>query len=123
MFSALHAFRHLEGYRDERQQRKIPHPARPNSRHAHRQAQKLHQPGAARRKEGRIHRVRTLERYGLATETEPGRWVVSDRAESALKELGERNDIIKTMHQALANHGLAGKRGMSQYVCHGEKSG
>lgn len=29
-----------------------------------------------------IGRVRQLERYGLATELEPGRWLVSDRAES-----------------------------------------
>jgi type IV secretory pathway VirD2 relaxase len=67
-----------------------------------------------------IGRVRRLERYGLAIETEPGRWTVSDRAEATLKELGERNDIIKTMHRALADHGLAEERGVSQYVRHGE---
>jgi type IV secretory pathway VirD2 relaxase len=50
-----------------------------------------------------IGRVRTLERYGLAAETEPGRWIVSDKAEAALRELGERNDIIETMHRALAD--------------------
>lgn len=66
-----------------------------------------------------IGRVRTLERYGLASEIEPGRWQVKDRAETVMKELGERNDIIKTMHRALADHGLADERGPTQYVRHG----
>jgi len=38
-----------------------------------------------------------------------------------LRELGERNDIIKTMHRALADHGLADERGPSQYVRHGSE--
>jgi len=70
-----------------------------------------------------IGRVRSLERYGLATELEPGRWVVSDRAEVALKELGERNDVIKTIHRALTNNGLAEERGVGQYALHGDGSG
>jgi type IV secretory pathway VirD2 relaxase len=68
-----------------------------------------------------IGRAKHLERYGLATEAEPGRWVVSGRAEATLKELGERDDIIKTMHRALADHGLADERGASQYVPHGSQ--
>jgi hypothetical protein len=56
-----------------------------------------------------IGRVRRLERYGLA-----------NRAETTLKELGEHNDVIKTMHRALADHGLADERGVAQYVRHGE---
>jgi len=51
--------------------------------------------------------MKRLQRYGLASEHKPGRWTISDRAEATLKELGERNDIIKTMHRALADHGLA----------------
>src|SRR5262249_49653664 len=70
-----------------------------------------------------IGRARTLERYGLAAETEPGRWIISGKIESTLRALGERNDIIKTMHRALADHGLAEQRGLSQYVCHSESSG
>jgi hypothetical protein len=69
-----------------------------------------------------IGRAKHLERYGLATEAEPGRWVVSGRAEATLKELGERGDIIKTMHRALADHGLAEERGVSQYVPHGSRT-
>jgi uncharacterized protein DUF3363 len=70
-----------------------------------------------------IGRVKHLERYGLANEVEPGRWVVSDRAELGLRELGERNDVIKTMHRALADHGLEEERGVAQYVRHGGGSG
>ena len=68
-----------------------------------------------------IDRAKRLERYDLATETEPGRWAISDRAEPTLKALGERNDIIKTMHRALADHGIADERGPSQYVTHGKQ--
>ena len=49
-----------------------------------------------------IGRVKFLERYGLSSEVETGQWVISDRAEVTLKELSDRNDIIKTMHRALA---------------------
>ncbi len=68
-----------------------------------------------------IDRMKRLQRYGLASEHKPGRWTISDRAEASLKELGERNDIIKTMHRALADHGLAGRRGVDQYAVHGGK--
>ena len=70
-----------------------------------------------------IGRVKHLERYGLASEVEPGQWVVSDRAEVSLRELSERNDAIKTMHRALADHGLEEQRGVARYVRHGEGSG
>jgi len=66
-----------------------------------------------------IDRAKRLERYGLATQVEPGRWLVSDRAESALKALGARNDIVDTIHRALADHGLAEERGIDQYTLHG----
>jgi Protein of unknown function (DUF3363) len=69
-----------------------------------------------------ISRAKCLEHYGLATETEPGRWVISGKAEATLKELGERGDIIKTMHRALTYHGLAEERGASQYLIHGGKT-
>jgi type IV secretory pathway VirD2 relaxase len=68
-----------------------------------------------------IDRAKRLERYGLAIETEPGRWTISEKAELTLKALGERNDIIKTMHRALAEHGLADERGPAQYVTHGNR--
>ncbi|MBL6652431.1 MAG: relaxase/mobilization nuclease and DUF3363 domain-containing protein [Reyranella sp.] len=68
-----------------------------------------------------IQRARKLERMGLATEVEPGRWTVSPRAEPALRELGERGDIIKTMHRALDREGLADARSIAGYVLHREK--
>src|SRR5262245_34845614 len=43
-----------------------------------------------------IGRVKHLERYGLATELEPGRWHVSDRAEQTLQGLGARSEVIKS---------------------------
>jgi len=58
---------------------------------------------------------------GLATEVEPGRWTVSPRAEPALRELGERGDIIKAMHRALDREGLADARPIAGYVLHREK--
>src|SRR5262249_1619224 len=54
-----------------------------------------------------IGRVRHLERYGVATELEPGRWVLSDRAEQVLKDLDHRNEVINSIHRALTKNGLA----------------
>ena len=68
-----------------------------------------------------IARARRLESMGLATEVEVGRWSISARAEPTLRELGERGDIIKTMHRALADHGLADERAPAQYVTHGKQ--
>jgi type IV secretory pathway VirD2 relaxase len=68
-----------------------------------------------------IARARRLESMGLATEVEVGRWSISAQAEPTLRELGERGDIIKTMHRALADHGLADERAPAQYVAHGKQ--
>jgi type IV secretory pathway VirD2 relaxase len=70
-----------------------------------------------------IGRVKFLERYGLSSQVETGQWVISDRAEDTLKELSDRNDIIKTMHRALTSHGLEEERGIEQYVRHGVRPG
>jgi type IV secretory pathway VirD2 relaxase len=65
-----------------------------------------------------IERARKLERMGLATEIETSKWIVSPKAESVLRELGERDDIIKTMHRALEREGLAEDRHPARYVLH-----
>jgi type IV secretory pathway VirD2 relaxase len=65
-----------------------------------------------------IQRARKLERMGLASEVEAGRWTISGQAESVLRDLGKRGDIIKTMHQALDREGLAEKRSLSTYDIH-----
>ncbi|MCM0753830.1 DUF3363 domain-containing protein [Desulfovibrio aminophilus] len=43
---------------------------------------------------------------GLATPHAPGVWELSERMEPALRELGERGDIIRNMHKALKADGL-----------------
>jgi Protein of unknown function (DUF3363) len=53
----------------------------------------------------RIGRLQTLERYGLAKGAEPGVWVVSEKLEPTLRELGERGDIIKAINCALTERG------------------
>lgn len=51
-------------------------------------------------------RLRKLERMGLAEETGPGRWRLNDDLEPTLRRMGERGDIIKTMHRELTGKGL-----------------
>ena len=53
-----------------------------------------------------IERLKKLERMELAHEEAPARWSLSDRMEQTLRELGERGDIIKTMHRAITERGL-----------------
>src|SRR5450755_2146241 len=69
-----------------------------------------------------IERARKLERMGLATEIETGKWIVSPKAEPTLRELGERGDISKTMHRALEREGLADHRHPARYVLHRENA-
>src|SRR5260221_2503311 len=48
---------------------------------------------------GRLQKVRRL---GLAEEIAPGRWKLADELEQTLRRMGERGDIIKTMHREMA---------------------
>ncbi|WP_454629249.1 relaxase/mobilization nuclease domain-containing protein [Bradyrhizobium cenepequi] len=66
----------------------------------------------------KIGRLRKLESLGLADQVSPGQWTVSEHAEMALRELGERGDIIKRIHRGLTEHGI--ERGASNYVLAGE---
>ncbi|WP_375551349.1 DUF3363 domain-containing protein [Rhodophyticola porphyridii] len=66
-----------------------------------------------------IERARRLEHMRLATEATPGQWIIAPEAEDRLRDLGTRNDIIKTMHRALDEAGIADRRGGSHYVMHG----
>ncbi len=68
-----------------------------------------------------IERARRLERLGLATEQRPGEWTVAPDAEQRLRALGERGDIIKTMHRALERDGLAESRSVADYQLHRER--
>ncbi len=67
-----------------------------------------HEPTDARRQFNRTLRLRRLaklERMGLATEDAPGVWELGAKMEPALRELGERGDIIRNMHKALKADG------------------
>ncbi|MBB4360645.1 type IV secretory pathway VirD2 relaxase [Bradyrhizobium sp. CIR48] len=55
----------------------------------------------------RIGRLRTLERMGLAEESEPGHWRIDPELEPRLRRMGERGDIIKTMHREMAAAGIS----------------
>ena len=68
-----------------------------------------HEPADAQRQFNRTLRLRRLarlEKMGLATEHAPGVWEMSARMEPTLREMGERGDIIRTMHKALKADGL-----------------
>jgi len=69
----------------------------------------------------RIGRLQTLERYGLARETEPGVWTLSERLEPTMRELGERGDIVKAINRALAARGQ--ERSLEAFSLHGEEVG
>jgi type IV secretory pathway VirD2 relaxase len=68
-----------------------------------------------------IGRLQTLEGYGLANETEPGVWRLSDRLEPTMRELGERGDIIKAINRALAARGQW--RSPKRSTCMARRSG
>ncbi|HWM82015.1 MAG TPA: DUF3363 domain-containing protein [Pseudolabrys sp.] len=69
----------------------------------------------------KVGRLRYLEHLGLAETIGPGQWVIANDAEPTLRELGQRNDIIKRMHRALDEQGIA--RGTADYVLAGEVHG
>ncbi len=52
-----------------------------------------------------VGRVEALERFGLAEPVGPAQWMLKPDVEPTLRALGERGDIIKTMHHALSRPG------------------
>jgi type IV secretory pathway VirD2 relaxase len=62
----------------------------------------------------KVGRLRKLETLGLADQVGPGQWVIDEKAETTLRELGTRGDVIKRMHRALTEHGI--ERGSASYV-------
>jgi type IV secretory pathway VirD2 relaxase len=63
--------------------------------------------GDAFRQTLRAGRLQKLRHLGLAHEVGPGRWKLASDLEPALRRLGERGDIIKTLHHELARQRLA----------------
>jgi type IV secretory pathway VirD2 relaxase len=52
-----------------------------------------------------VGRLQHLEKMGLAAEGEPGQWAVAEGAQTRLRELGARGDIIRTIGNALKDRG------------------
>ncbi|MCA1200158.1 DUF3363 domain-containing protein [Sphingomonas sp. R647] len=50
-------------------------------------------------------RAQTLERLGLAAAAGPAQWVLDARLETRLRDLGDRGDIIATIHRAMRGAG------------------
>jgi type IV secretory pathway VirD2 relaxase len=67
-----------------------------------------------------MERLRKLQSYGLAQEKQTGVWELSPNTETRLKALGQRHDIINTMHRALREAGIDGPAG-SFSIYHGDK--
>lgn len=68
----------------------------------------------------KVGRLRRLEGLGLAQQIEPGRWALEEHAEATLREMGQRNDIIKRIHRGLAEQGV--ERPQCSWVLAGEKT-
>ncbi len=66
----------------------------------------------------KVGRLRRLETLGLAHQIGPGQWMMDETAETTLRELGERGDIIKRIHRDLTERGI--ERGAASYVLAGE---
>ncbi len=66
-----------------------------------------------------IGRATRLERFGLAEQVGPAQWLIKPGLEPALRDLGIRGDIIKTMHRAMR----AGDRepDVAGFALHGEQ--
>lgn len=66
----------------------------------------------------KIGRLRHLEHLGLADQVGQAQWFIKPETETVLRELGERGDIIRRMHRALAERGI--ERNLASYVLDGE---
>jgi len=53
----------------------------------------------------RAGRLQKLRRLGLAQEAKPGQWRLDPELEPILRRMGERGDIIRTMHRAMREKG------------------
>ena len=69
----------------------------------------------------KVGRLRKLESLGVAHQLGPGQWVVTGEAETRLRALGERGDVIKRIHRALTERGI--EHAASNYVLAGESIG
>jgi len=49
-----------------------------------------------------IGRLQHLQRMGLASERQTGEWIIHAKAETTLRAMGERGDIIRTLQRAMS---------------------
>lgn len=68
-----------------------------------------------------IGRATALERLGLADAHGPACWSLGSDLEAKLRELGERGDIIKTMHRAMSRQ--IGSAETGRFAMHNEAPG
>lgn len=66
----------------------------------------------------KVARMRKLEKLDAGREIMPGEWVLAEQAEKTLRELGQRNDIIKRMTRALSASGA--ERDTGSFIIAGE---
>ncbi len=52
-------------------------------------------------------RLKHLERLGLAEECSHGKWRLADDLQASLQRMGERGDILKTMHREMTERNIA----------------
>jgi len=62
----------------------------------------------------RAGRLQKLKHLGLAEEVRPGEWRLAGGLEETLKRMGERGDIIRTMHREMTEKGVT--RAAADYV-------
>jgi type IV secretory pathway VirD2 relaxase len=65
-----------------------------------------------------IGRAQVLERLGLADQAGPAQWSLRSDAEATLRAMGDRGDVIRTMHRALARGGREPDTGA--FAIHGD---
>jgi type IV secretory pathway VirD2 relaxase len=66
-----------------------------------------------------IGRASKLERLALADQVGPAQWTLKPGLEPALRKLGIRGDIIKTMHRAMS--GVAREPNVADFALHGDE--
>lgn len=64
----------------------------------------------------RAGRLKKLARLGLAEELRPGGWRLEEGLEDTLRRMGERGDIIKTLHREMGDRDIA--RSPADYAIH-----
>ena len=55
----------------------------------------------------RAGRLQQLKNFGLAEEVAPGKWQLAEDLEPVLRRMGERGDIIRTLHREMTQNGRA----------------